>query len=65
MTTLGVMLRPATLETFNGDVVSSALEILLLSLPPPVRIRERGHELVVVRYDECKRRSRRVQRDDT
>lgn len=53
---LVVLLKPVTWGIIDGDTVSGYLDTALEQLPAPVRIRHRGHELVVVNYDEWKRR---------
>ena len=58
---LVVLLKPAAWDTIDGDTVPGDLDTVVDRLPAPVRIRHHGHELVVVDYDEWKRRILRLQ----
>jgi hypothetical protein len=64
ISTLVVLLQPPVWDTINGDTVDGNLDDLAGLLPVPVRIRRRGHELVVLDYDEWKRRILRLQGAD-
>ena len=59
--TLVVLLKPATWDIIDGDTVTGHLDTVVKQLPAPVRIRHRGQELVVLDYDEWKRRILRLQ----
>ena len=59
--TLVVLLQPDAWDIINGDTVPGHLDIVMEQLPTPVRIRHRGRELVVVDYEEWKRRILRLQ----
>jgi hypothetical protein len=58
------MLQPSTWQQINGDTVVSSLEAVLQHLPVPVSIQHLGHELVVLDFDEWKRRMLRLQGAD-
>jgi len=58
---LVVLLKPAAWDTIDGDTVPGDPDTVVDRLPAPVRIRHHGHELVVVDYDEWKRRILRLQ----
>jgi hypothetical protein len=55
------MLQPPAWEQINGDTVAGNLETLIQQFPAPVSIQHRGHDLVVLDYDEWKRRILRRQ----
>lgn len=59
--TLVVFLQPAAWDTINGDTVEGKLDNITQNFPLPVRIEYRGHELVVLEYEEWKRRVLRQQ----
>ena len=59
--TLAVLLKPVAWDIIDGDTVPGHLDTVVDQAPAPVRIRHRGHELVVVDYDEWKRRILRLQ----
>lgn len=59
--TLMVLLQPPVWDIINGDTVSGDLDTVAEQLPGPVRIRHRHHELVVVSYEDWKRRILRLQ----
>jgi hypothetical protein len=59
--TLVVLLQPLAWDTINGDTVPGQLDTVLEQLPIPVRIQHHDHELVVIDYDEWKRRILRLQ----
>jgi len=61
VSTLVVLLQPPAWDTINGDTVDGDLDDLTDLQSSPVRIRRRGHELVVLDYDEWKRRILRLQ----
>jgi hypothetical protein len=61
MYTLVVMLQPPAWEKINGDTIAGDLETLLRDFPVPVSIRRHGHDLVVLDYNEWKRRILRRQ----
>lgn len=54
--TLVVMLQPESWEKINGDTTPGTIDTLLDHFPAPVAIRQRGHDLVVLRYDSWKQR---------
>lgn len=54
--TLVVFLKSAAWDIIDGDTVPGHLGTIVDQLPDPVRIRHCGQELVVVDYDEWKRR---------
>jgi hypothetical protein len=54
--TLVVLLKSAAWDIIDGDTVPGHLDTIVDQLPDPVRIRHCGQELVVVDYDEWKRR---------
>lgn len=58
---LVVLLQPQTWDIINGDAMAGHLDTVVEQLPAPSRIRHRGHELVVVGYEEWKRRILRLQ----
>jgi len=58
---LVVLLKPAAWDIIDGDTVPGHLDTVVDQLPAPVRIRHSGQELVVVDYDEWKRRVLRLQ----
>jgi len=62
--TLVVLLQPPAWDTINGDTVDGDLDALPDLRASPVRIRHRGHELVVLDYDAWKRRILRLQGAD-
>ena len=51
----------AAWEQINGDTVAGELETLIHQFPAPVSIQHRGQDLVVLDYDEWKRRILRRQ----
>jgi len=59
--TLVVLLQSSAWNIIDGDTVPGRLDTVVEQLPAPVRIRHRGRELVVVEYDEWKRRILRLQ----
>ena len=59
--TLVVMLQPPAWEQINGDTVAGDLETMVQQFPAPVCIQYRGHNLVVLDYNEWKRRILRWQ----
>ena len=59
--TLVVLLKPTAWDIIDGDTVPGHLDTVVDQLPAPVRIRHSGQELVVVDYDEWKRRVLRLQ----
>jgi hypothetical protein len=59
--TLVVMLQPPAWAQINGDTVVGDMETLVQQFPAPVRIQYRGHNLVVLDYEEWKRRILRRQ----
>ena len=58
---LVVLLKPAAWDIIDGDTVPGHLDTIVDQLPTPVRIRHYGQELVLVDYDEWKRRILRLQ----
>jgi hypothetical protein len=58
---LVVLLQPQTWDIINSDAMAGHLDTVVEQLPAPSRIRHRGHELVVVGYEEWKRRILRLQ----
>lgn len=59
--TLVIFLQPLAWETINGDTIDGQLHSVVQHFPNPVRIQHRGHALVVVAYEEWKRRILRQQ----
>jgi hypothetical protein len=59
--TLVVMLQPSAWTQINGDTVAGDLETAIDLFPAPVSIQHRGHNLVVLDYNEWKRRILRQQ----
>jgi hypothetical protein len=59
--TLVVMLQPPAWVQINGDTVMGNMETLVQQFPAPVRIEYRGHDLVLLDYEEWKRRILRRQ----
>ncbi len=59
--TLVVLLQPPMWGKINGNTIEGHLDAVVEQLPKPVRIRHRGHELVVVDYNEWKKRILRLQ----
>lgn len=59
--TLVVMLQLPAWNTINGDTVEGNVDTLMQHFPTPVRIQHRGHDLVVLVYEEWKRRMLRHQ----
>jgi hypothetical protein len=59
--TLVVMLQPLAWEKINGDTVAGNLETVVQHFPAPVGIQHRGHDLIVLDYEEWKRRILRRQ----
>jgi hypothetical protein len=53
---LVVMLQPPAWDKIDGDTIEAGLETMLQHFPAPVSIQHRGHDLVVLDYDEWKRR---------
>jgi hypothetical protein len=64
VSTVVVLLQPPAWDTINGDTMDGDLDDVTDLRPVPVRIRRRGHELVVLDYDEWKRRILRRQGAD-
>lgn len=62
---LVVLLQSQVWDIIDGDTVPGHLDTVVEHLPAPVKIRHRGRELVVVGYDEWKRRILRLQGGDT
>ncbi len=58
---LVVMLQMSAWEQINGDTVPGDLTALTQHYPAPVAITHRGHRLVVLDYEEWKRRVLRRQ----
>lgn len=59
--TLVVLLQLPAWDIIDGDTVPGHLDTVVEQLPAPVRIRHRSRELVVVDYEEWKRRILRLQ----
>jgi hypothetical protein len=59
--TLVVLLQPPAWDKIDGDIVVGHLDTIVKHLSAPVRIQRHGHELVVVDYEEWKRRILRLQ----
>ncbi len=59
--TLVVLLQLQAWNTIDGDTVLGHLDAVMEQLPAPVRIQHRGRELVVIGYEEWKRRILRLQ----
>ncbi len=58
---LVAMLQPLAWDRMDGDTVEADLSAVAGLLPGPVRIRERGHELIVIDYADWKRRMLHLQ----
>jgi hypothetical protein len=54
--TLAVLLQSPIWDIINGDPVPGHLDTVVEQLPAPIRIQHRGRELVVMGYDEWKKR---------
>ncbi|MBN1890242.1 MAG: hypothetical protein JW850_19760 [Thermoflexales bacterium] len=65
MYTLVALLQPAVWDIIDGETVQGSLDTIAEQLSAPVRIQHRGRELVVVSYDEWKRRILRLQEEVT
>jgi hypothetical protein len=61
--TLVAMLKPSTWDIINGDTISGSLDTIAQHFPAPVRIRHRGHTLIVLDYTMWKQRILRYQGD--
>lgn len=59
--TLVTMLQPEAWDQINGDAVPGDLTTLAQQLPAPVAITHRGRHLIVLDYNEWKRRVLRMQ----
>ena len=59
---LVVMLQLPAWEQINGDTVAGDLQTLVQQFPAPVSVKHRRHDLVVLDYEEWKRRILRRQR---
>jgi len=50
--TLVVMLQLPAWNAISGDTVGGNIDTLMQHFPTPVRIQHRGHDLVVLVYEE-------------